>query len=117
MLVTFEGYISEISDNRFIVTLFDDKIRNVISNYNVDFVPLIGRNQVKVKSGYWKKLTALPFAEFIGQFINHNVSITVAVRKNTFASEGKKSTSLSLLLKSIHATDPDTVTVIFPAEK
>mgnify|MGYP000314147929 CR=1 FL=1 len=109
MFVTFEGYISEIGDDRFIMTHFDDKIRNVISNYNVDFVPLVGKNQVKVKSGYWKKLTnAHCFAEFISQFMGHNVSVTVAVRKNTFAD--KKSTSLSLLLKSIHATDPETTT-------
>lgn len=113
--VTIEGYICEHQRDRFTVMAFNiDKLKNVVATYgDLNYVPFIGRNGVKVKLGFITKMAksmGLTIDAFMTQYTGHNLIIQATVKKNTKVINGQTSTSLTLTAKSITLSDRDTTT-------
>lgn len=110
MLITVKGYICELQDDRFVMVMHNsESTRNIIFSYtNMDFVPLVGKDKVKVKYGFANtrsKIMKIPVIDFMTQFLNLNVEVSAVIKKNKFANNGNPSQSLSLIAKSITAID------------
>ena len=110
-LTTIEGYITEIGTDRFIVHAFNIvQLKNVIRVYNLDYVPFIGKDCIKVKQGdigRLAKIQGITLKQRLEGYLNHNLKIEVMLRKNTV----KGSTSLSAIAKKIVMLDPLITTV------
>ncbi len=113
--VTIEGYIYGLQKDRFIVMAFNiNKLKNIIATYGeLNYVPLIDRNGIKVKYGFAIKMAktmGMPIGVFMSQYSGHNLVIQATVKKNTKMQNGQVSTSLTLTATSITLSDRDTVT-------
>jgi hypothetical protein len=104
--IIIEGYICALDGNWLIVIPFDiAKVKNIIATYGeLNYVPFLGKDRIKVKPGFAEKrakMMGVDLTDFLMQFVGQNLEITVSVKKNTFTKDGNKSTSLSLIAKSI----------------
>lgn len=79
-----------------------DKIKNVVATYGeVNFVPFIGKQGVKVKPGDLNAISAIhgmTVDQYLADnYMDRNVKIIATIKKNRF----KDSTSISLILRQI----------------
>jgi hypothetical protein len=88
--VTIEGYIYELQKDRFIVMAFNiNKLKNIIATYGeLNYVPLIDRNGIKVKYGFAIKMakTCVTMLLLTTAYILdiHYISFFVINRKSAF---------------------------------
>lgn len=106
--IKIEGYIraNEYDNDKITLNAYNiDTIKNIIATYgNLTFVPFIGGQGIKVKSGKLKSISSIhnkSVADYItDNYLGKNVTIIANVRKNKF----NNSTSLSLILQTITTT-------------
>jgi hypothetical protein len=101
--VKIEGWIDSLCGSHMLVVCTNmEKVRNSLRVYGtVDFVPLLGKQFVKVKYGKLAKKFGPDHIEFLIGEIGKPILLECKVRKNSKAG----TVSLSLLAESLRVTE------------
>ena len=106
-IFTIKGYICSIGEDKFVVYAYNnEKVRRIVKNYGeMNFVPLMGKDRIKLKFGKLKSIARIynkTPAEYLTDYIGPNCRIKVKPKKNRFKTDGGGwSTSLSLITQEI----------------